>query len=228
MKGPNSATYSTLLFLVSFLRTNSAVRSSVTGSHPWRSPYRDKRSVQQQQQQQLSPEQQLLLQQQQQAQNVQWVEVRPQGEQQQQEQQLLESLAAAATLSEAPPISSSSIPSGIPVFTPSPSVPSPSSFSQSTESNNIPPRLHPEQQQQQRRRQQQDDLENHSRLLGQQLFQQQIQLQQLLQRQLAPKVPQLICTSEEEVCLPANYSRFQLPNKGKQTTVSIGEFSLRK
>ena len=33
----------------------------------------------------------------------------------------------------------------------------------------------------------------------------------------------LICTSEREVCLPANYSKFQLPNKGKQTVVSIGK-----
>ena len=33
----------------------------------------------------------------------------------------------------------------------------------------------------------------------------------------------LTCTSEREVCLPANYSKFQLPNKGKQTVVSIGE-----
>ena len=34
------------------------------------------------------------------------------------------------------------------------------------------------------------------------------------------------CTSENEVCLPANYSRFQLPNKGKQTIVSIGKILL--
>ena len=33
-----------------------------------------------------------------------------------------------------------------------------------------------------------------------------------------------LCTSEKEVCLPANYSRFQLPNKGEQTVVSIGKF----
>ena len=33
------------------------------------------------------------------------------------------------------------------------------------------------------------------------------------------------CTSESEVCLPANYSRFQLPNKGRQTVVAIGELS---
>ena len=33
----------------------------------------------------------------------------------------------------------------------------------------------------------------------------------------------LTCTSEREVCLPANYSKFQLPNKGKQTVVSIGK-----
>lgn len=33
----------------------------------------------------------------------------------------------------------------------------------------------------------------------------------------------LRCTSENEVCLPANYSRFQLPNKGMQTKVSIGK-----
>lgn len=32
-----------------------------------------------------------------------------------------------------------------------------------------------------------------------------------------------LCTSEKEVCLPANYSRFQLPNKGEQTVVSIGK-----
>lgn len=40
----------------------------------------------------------------------------------------------------------------------------------------------------------------------------------------------LVCTSEEEVCLPANYSKFQLPNKGKQTIVSIGldGFDVRK
>ena len=31
------------------------------------------------------------------------------------------------------------------------------------------------------------------------------------------------CTSEKEVCLLGNYSKFQLPNKGKQTVVSIGE-----
>jgi hypothetical protein len=35
----------------------------------------------------------------------------------------------------------------------------------------------------------------------------------------------LDCTSEREMCLPANYSKFQLPNKGKQTIVSIGEYS---
>jgi len=35
----------------------------------------------------------------------------------------------------------------------------------------------------------------------------------------------LDCTSEREVCLPANYSRFQLPNKGKQTIVAIGKLS---
>ena len=35
---------------------------------------------------------------------------------------------------------------------------------------------------------------------------------------------QLVCTSEREVCLPANYSKFQLPNKGKQTMVSIGTY----
>ena len=33
----------------------------------------------------------------------------------------------------------------------------------------------------------------------------------------------LQCTSEKEVCLPSNYSRFQLPNKGQQTIVSIGK-----
>ena len=32
------------------------------------------------------------------------------------------------------------------------------------------------------------------------------------------------CTSEKEVCLLANYSKFQLPNKGAQTVVSIGMF----
>ena len=34
---------------------------------------------------------------------------------------------------------------------------------------------------------------------------------------------ELTCTSEKEVCLPANYSKFQLPNKGKTTIVSIGK-----
>ena len=34
---------------------------------------------------------------------------------------------------------------------------------------------------------------------------------------------EITCTSEREVCLPANYSRFQLPNKGKTTIVSIGK-----
>eukprot|EP00094_Tigriopus_californicus_P014332 TCALIF_13897-PA protein Name:"Similar to Gabre Gamma-aminobutyric acid receptor subunit epsilon (Rattus norvegicus)" AED:0.27 eAED:0.27 QI:0/0.5/0.2/0.6/1/1/5/0/323 len=40
----------------------------------------------------------------------------------------------------------------------------------------------------------------------------------------------MTCTSEKEVCLRGNYSRFQLPNKGKQTTVSIGfdGFDVRK
>lgn len=38
---------------------------------------------------------------------------------------------------------------------------------------------------------------------------------------------QLTCTSEKEVCLPANYSRFQLPNKGRQSVVSIGERTTR-
>ena len=38
----------------------------------------------------------------------------------------------------------------------------------------------------------------------------------------------LTCTSEREVCLPANYSKFQLPNKGKQTVVSIGEYVFLK
>ena len=32
------------------------------------------------------------------------------------------------------------------------------------------------------------------------------------------------CTSEKEVCLLSNYSKFQLPNKGAQTVVSIGIF----
>ena len=32
-----------------------------------------------------------------------------------------------------------------------------------------------------------------------------------------------ICTSEKEVCLLGNYSKFQLPNRGKQTVVSIGK-----
>ena len=32
------------------------------------------------------------------------------------------------------------------------------------------------------------------------------------------------CTSEKEVCLLANYSKFQLPNKGAQTVVSIGMY----
>jgi len=41
---------------------------------------------------------------------------------------------------------------------------------------------------------------------------------------------EITCTSEREVCLPANYSRFQLPNKGKTTIVSIGldGFDVRK
>ena len=34
--------------------------------------------------------------------------------------------------------------------------------------------------------------------------------------------PQPACTSEREICLPANYSKFQLPNKGNVTIVSIG------
>ena len=34
------------------------------------------------------------------------------------------------------------------------------------------------------------------------------------------------CTSEQEVCLLANYSKFQLPNKGAQTIVSIGKIFL--
>ena len=34
------------------------------------------------------------------------------------------------------------------------------------------------------------------------------------------------CTSEKEVCLLANYSKFQLPNKGAQTVVSIGKILL--
>ena len=33
----------------------------------------------------------------------------------------------------------------------------------------------------------------------------------------------LVCTSEREICLPRNYSQFQLPNKGNVTIVSIGE-----
>jgi hypothetical protein len=36
------------------------------------------------------------------------------------------------------------------------------------------------------------------------------------------------CTSESEVCLPSNYSRFQLPNKGKQTVVAIGELQTQR
>ena len=39
----------------------------------------------------------------------------------------------------------------------------------------------------------------------------------------SPAAAPLRCTSENEVCLPANYSRFQLPNKGMQTKVSIGK-----
>ena len=35
--------------------------------------------------------------------------------------------------------------------------------------------------------------------------------------------PQPACTSEREICLPTNYSKFQLPNKGNVTIVSIGE-----
>ena len=38
-----------------------------------------------------------------------------------------------------------------------------------------------------------------------------------------PAQQPLVCTSEREVCLPTNYSRFQLPNKGRQTIVSIGK-----
>ena len=38
-----------------------------------------------------------------------------------------------------------------------------------------------------------------------------------------PAEQPLVCTSEREVCLPTNYSRFQLPNKGRQTIVSIGK-----
>ena len=34
------------------------------------------------------------------------------------------------------------------------------------------------------------------------------------------------CTSEKDVCLLANYSKFQLPNKGGQTVVSIGKILL--
>ena len=34
------------------------------------------------------------------------------------------------------------------------------------------------------------------------------------------------CTSEKEVCLLSNYSKFQLPNKGAQTIVSIGKIDL--
>ena len=34
--------------------------------------------------------------------------------------------------------------------------------------------------------------------------------------------PQMACTSEKEICLPANYSKFQLPNKDSVTLVSIG------
>ena len=34
--------------------------------------------------------------------------------------------------------------------------------------------------------------------------------------------PQPACTSEREICLPVNYSKFQLPNKGNVTIVSIG------
>ena len=36
---------------------------------------------------------------------------------------------------------------------------------------------------------------------------------------------QRTCTSENEVCLHSNYSKFQLPNKGAQTVVSIGEIA---
>ena len=35
------------------------------------------------------------------------------------------------------------------------------------------------------------------------------------------------CTSEKEVCLLSNYSKFQLPNKGAQTIVSIGKSNLK-
>ena len=55
-------------------------------------------------------------------------------------------------------------------------------------------------------------------------------LQQLLSSQQhqdeasRAKAAKKTCTSENEVCLPSNYSRFQLPNKGQQTVVSIGKY----
>ena len=58
-------------------------------------------------------------------------------------------------------------------------------------------------------------------------------LQQLLNRQQHKdevsrvKAAKKTCTSENEVCLPSNYSRFQLPNKGQQTVVSIGKYNDR-
>ncbi len=51
----------------------------------------------------------------------------------------------------------------------------------------------------------------------QEMWQQHFLQQQSLERE------QGLCTSQKEVCLPSNYSRFQLPNKGKHTIVSIGE-----
>ncbi len=52
--------------------------------------------------------------------------------------------------------------------------------------------------------------------------QQELVMEQLRQEQQRQRRPRMVCTSEKEVCLPANYSRFQLPNRGKQTIVSIG------
>ncbi len=76
------------------------------------------------------------------------------------------------------------------------------------------------------------DLQLTQRLWEQQqlLWLQQQQQQQQQQQSSTPPPPPLTCTSQREVCLPANYSRFQLPNKGEQTTVSIGfdGFDVRK
>lgn len=85
---------------------------------------------------------------------------------------------------------------------------------------------------QQQIEQQRQQLEFNQQLWEQQrLFQEQLLQQQQRHhdiRQSASDGDGLDCTSEREVCLPSNYSRFQLPNKGKQTIVSIGEFCIFK